>query len=138
MGVLMKMEFFFDSTTLRELHGVSDGWLIMFARICLFVALSLSCCIKAQPESTEQHRIVGGDTVVNENIYPWMVSLQANYRTGSNAHLCGGVLIAPQWVLTAAHCVEFFGYQNDLLRVVGNTVDLNNLSSQEFCCRVGI
>lgn len=44
-------------------------------------------------------RIVGGTTVTPENKYPFMVSLQYYGN-----HYCGGTLIAPEWVLTAAHC----------------------------------
>ena len=44
-------------------------------------------------------RIVGGNEVSPQNAYPWLVSLQY-YGT----HYCGGSLIDPEWVLTAAHC----------------------------------
>jgi len=44
--------------------------------------------------------IVGG-TEATPFARPWMVSLQ----TSSNFHFCGGALIAPNVVLTAAHCV---------------------------------
>ncbi|AXB45772.1 S1 family peptidase [Amycolatopsis albispora] len=43
--------------------------------------------------------IVGGNDADQE--YSWMVSLQE----GGN-HFCGGSLISPEWVLTAAHCVQ--------------------------------
>ncbi len=45
-------------------------------------------------------RIVGGEPTQEED-YPWMVSLQSLY-----GHFCGGSHIAPQWVLTASHCVD--------------------------------
>lgn len=45
--------------------------------------------------STGPSAVVGGITEPDYQ-YPWVVKLQH----------CGGVLIDPQWVLTAAHCVE--------------------------------
>lgn len=33
--------------------------------------------------------------------WPWMVSVQAN-----GSHVCAGILIASQWVLTVAHCLS--------------------------------
>ncbi|XP_013202478.1 serine protease 28-like [Microtus ochrogaster] len=39
--------------------------------------------------------------------WPWQVSLRtSSYKTGSWEHICGGSTIHPQWVLTAAHCIQ--------------------------------
>uniref|UniRef100_A0A8C5GTW9 Plasminogen n=1 Tax=Gouania willdenowi TaxID=441366 RepID=A0A8C5GTW9_GOUWI len=46
-------------------------------------------------------RIVGG-CISKPHSWPWQISL----RTSSGIHFCGGTLIHPQWVVTAAHCLE--------------------------------
>ena len=45
-------------------------------------------------------RVVNGDDAAPHS-WPWQISLRVNGR-----HICGGSLIKPGWVVTAAHCVE--------------------------------
>ncbi|XP_077129940.1 serine protease 33-like [Ranitomeya variabilis] len=49
-------------------------------------------------------KIVGGTNAV-QGEWPWQVSLLYRIQ-GSYYHICGGSLIASQWVLTAAHCFD--------------------------------
>ena len=57
-------------------------------------------------EAQVKPRIVGG-TEAPRGRYPWMVSLAHRSVTDLyDAHFCGGVLVHPHWVLTAAHCID--------------------------------
>ncbi|XP_008050418.1 tryptase delta-like [Carlito syrichta] len=56
----------------------------------------------APGQSLERADIVGGQDAP-ESRWPWQVSLRARGQFWQ--HICGGSLIHPQWVLTAAHCV---------------------------------
>ena len=61
-----------------------------------FCSLGLVTC-GSRPSTT---RIVGG-TVAPANSWPWQVMVTDEY--GNN--FCGGSLVDPYWVVTAAHCV---------------------------------
>lgn len=71
-----------------------------------------------QPKIHQPHeRIIGGHELdITEA--PWQVSLQND----GVFHFCGGSIIAPQWILTAAHCVSMHVIDPSILRVrVGST-----------------
>ncbi|XP_017495813.3 serine protease 56 isoform X1 [Manis javanica] len=74
----------------------------------------LGPCGERRPDTvnvTRAHgRIVGGSPAPL-GAWPWLVRLQLGGQP-----LCGGVLVAASWVLTAAHC--FAGAQNELLWTV--------------------
>ncbi|EYC14979.1 hypothetical protein Y032_0038g3556 [Ancylostoma ceylanicum] len=50
--------------------------------------------------------IAAGGLPVEQDEYPFMATLR--YRTADRVHMCGGSLISPYHVLTAAHCVMQF------------------------------
>ena len=55
---------------------------------------------------SQNQRIVGGHpTTIAEN--PWQVAILATrVPVNAKAQFCGGSIVAPNWVLTAAHCVD--------------------------------
>lgn len=50
-------------------------------------------------------KIVGGQPAAAA-AWPWQVALIRADRSNTDGQFCGGSLISPSWVLTAAHCVD--------------------------------
>ncbi|KAK2502315.1 hypothetical protein MC885_013215 [Smutsia gigantea] len=77
-------------------------WVLTLTLPCLGVSLPMT----PVPGPEHEVGIIGGCDV-SARSYPWQVSLRV-YHTGCHQwlHECGGSLIHPQWVLTAAHCTN--------------------------------
>lgn len=76
--------------------------------------------------STSSSRVVNGaDATLGE--WPWQARLQFN-----NNHVCGGTLVASEWVMTAAHCM--LDEDTSKFKVVIGDVDRYNKEGleQEF------
>ncbi|XP_041900943.1 acrosin-like isoform X1 [Corvus kubaryi] len=63
--------------------------------------------------------IVGG-TSVQPGAWPGIVSIQATWENGT-WHMCSGVLLSSQWVLTVAHCFARGGGVSTWEVVIGTT-----------------
>uniref|UniRef100_A0A672JA80 Chymotrypsin-like elastase family member 3B n=1 Tax=Salarias fasciatus TaxID=181472 RepID=A0A672JA80_SALFA len=85
--------------------------------LLLAVTTASGCGVPTYPPDTG--RVVNGDEA-RPYSWPWQVSLESFFPT------CGGTLIAPNWVLTAAHCITFHTY-----RVVLAEHDMNEEEGPE-------
>ncbi|XP_068045384.1 acrosin-like isoform X3 [Anomalospiza imberbis] len=78
-------------------------------------------------------RVVGG-TGVQPGAWPGIVSIQATWENGT-WHMCSGVLLSSQWVLTVAHCFARAGGIS-VWKVVMGATDLTQMGPEAAVRRI--
>ncbi|XP_077855342.1 apolipoprotein(a) isoform X6 [Macaca mulatta] len=78
-------------------------------------------CGKPQVEPKKCPGSIVGGCVAHPHSWPWQVSL----RTRFGKHFCGGTLISPEWVLTAACCLETFSRPSFYKVILGAHQEVN-------------
>ncbi|XP_066271722.1 suppressor of tumorigenicity 14 protein homolog [Branchiostoma lanceolatum] len=56
----------------------------------------------------DENKIVGGDNAIY-GAWPWQVQLRRSYDWNP---FCGGTLVAGEWVVTAAHCLQYDDFED--------------------------
>ena len=89
-------------------------------------------------EGGRVRRVTEGEQVATANLFPWQVLIEYHSRHNSD-FLCGGTLLRPDWLVTAAHCLHNDGQwiaPHDLRIRVG-VVNRSNFEPTQQLLQVG-
>ncbi|KAL9980271.1 hypothetical protein ACROYT_G008832 [Oculina patagonica] len=122
---LPRYNFFFNNKTINDTEAERSGVLTLTAvsfdqsgvysctpeyakgrgvkkEVTVYIRQNKKCGIRP-PHS----KIIGGRNT-RPGAWPWQVSLKHRHR----GHQCGGSVVGPQWILTAAHCFDGLNQTN--------------------------
>lgn len=107
---------------------VANGSLAEFGNVAAAKRPWTECGQKGNDGKEVKQNIVNGEPA-SECDWRWQVSLRQKNQRGYFSHICGGMLIHDEWVLTAAHCL--IGMQPDDILVVAGEFDRKERSDNE-------
>ena len=88
--------------------------------ICLFLIMPWSGKAETHLSNGDLSKIKGGEEASIED-WPWVAAIVHHGRNPYRGQFCGGAMISPQWVITAAHCLADMA---GMLRYEPGDVDL--------------
>ncbi|XP_067439934.1 coagulation factor VIIi [Thunnus thynnus] len=133
-----RCQHFCDGSGVRRKCSCADGYMLGDnGRDCI-AQVEYPCGQLAPREASMNQSVVGLTRLVGANHCPrgecpWQVLVQLDGRSH-----CGGVLIRPDWVITAAHCIYGNDPQNLTVVAGENNLDVDDGTEQRISVSMAI